>query len=64
MPSNLSKYKKSNKTTAITVTTKNGTKMSYLGILSGRFEKLLLYLKSAPSNLSKWKVWCENKNPK
>ena len=38
--------------------------MPYLGILSGRFEKLLLYLKSAPSNLSKWKVWCENKNPK
>ena len=38
-------------------------KMPYLGILSCKFEKLLIYLKSAPSNLSKCKVLCKNKNP-
>ena len=39
-------------------------KLPYLGILTSRFEKLLLYLKSTPSNLSKCKVWCKNRNPK
>ena len=40
-------------------------KLLYLGIfLTSRFEKLLLYLKLTPSNLSKCNVWCKNKNPK
>ena len=30
-------------------------KMPHLGILARKFEKLLLYLKSAPSNLPKYK---------
>ena len=40
-----------------------GPKMPHLGILGCKFEKLLIYLKSAPSNLSKYKVSCKNKNP-
>ena len=39
-------------------------KLPYLGILTRRFEKLLLYLKLTPSNLSKCNVWCKNKNKK
>ena len=35
--------------------------MPYLGALGSNFEKLLLYLKSAPSNLSHCLVWCRNK---
>ena len=40
-----------------------GPKMLYLGIFGCKFEKLLIYLKSAPSNLSKCKVSCKNKSP-
>ena len=40
-----------------------GPKMLYLGILGCKLEKLLIYFKSAPSNLSKWKVSYKNKNP-
>ena len=47
---NCSKQKKS----------KFGTKF---GILGCKFEKLYIYLKSAPSNLSKFKVSFKNKNP-
>ena len=39
------------------------TKMPYLGILGRKFEKMLLYLKSASSNLSKCKVSGKIKNP-
>ena len=39
------------------------TKMPYLGILGRKFEKMLLYLKSASSNLSKCKVSVKIKNP-
>ena len=35
--------------------------MPYSGILGYNFEKIELYLKSVPSNLSYCKVWCKNK---
>ena len=37
--------------------------MPYLGVLGKNFEKLLSYLKLAPSDLSCCKVWCKNKDP-
>ena len=40
-----------------------GTKMQYLGIFGCKFEKVLSYLKSTSSNLSKCKVSCKIKNP-
>ena len=36
-------------------------KITYSGIFDSNFEKLLSYLKSAPSNLSYCKVWCKKK---
>ena len=35
--------------------------MPYSGILGYNFEKIELYLKSVPSNLSYCKVWCKTK---
>ena len=40
-----------------------GPNLPYLDILGCKFEKLLIYLKSALSNLSKCKVSRKNKNP-
>ena len=37
--------------------------MPYLGNFGLEFEKLLSYLKSAPSNFSYCKVWYKNNNP-
>ena len=37
-------------------------KLPYLGILVCKFEKLLVYLKSTPSNISRCKVSCKNEN--
>ena len=43
--------------------TKNlGPKMPYLAILGCKLEKVLIYLRSIPSNLSNCKVSCNNKN--
>ena len=33
--------------------------MPYLGVLGSNIEKTVLYLKSAPLNLSYCKVWCK-----
>ena len=41
-----------------------GPKMPYLGMFRINFKILLLYLKSAPSSLSSWKVSRKNKNAK
>ena len=60
--SNLPKYKNLFKTKR---EANLGPKMPYLGILGCKFEKPLIYLKSMksdPSNLSKCKVSCKNKN--
>ena len=35
--------------------------MPYFGVLGNRFEKLLSYLKWAPSNSYYCKVWCKDK---
>ena len=41
---------------------KFGPKRPDVGVLGRNFEKLLSYVKSAPSNSSYCKVWCKNEN--